>query len=306
MTLYTPFPGEQSLLPPGVLERTHFFYFVLDADDQQLQAFCDRTLNQPSQGAVDYRSKGFVLLAFTHVESLTSSDPDQGPIAYKDIALWVPVHGGATGAPAHWCLFPPVILVDSASTMVAGREIFGLPKQLGRFKMPLTPNEVDEMSSSSPAFRAEVVGSVTQGDRQDWRTLLTVEVKGGGHDLPTPHETGPGLVDLIRNVLGMGPTHGIDIPGWLGTAHTLGLKQFRDIIDPKRSCYAAIVEAPLAMATLHGVPRLYLNHFVADLHALASHRLDQLGLPRGRQPVRLGVYFNATMNMGPGREVWRG
>src|SRR5262249_550056 len=103
MSEYVDFPGEQSLRAPGELADTPFFYFFRPADEARLRALCDRYLNGPSGGALAYAPLGVVLLAFTHVEKLTSADPARGSITYKDIALWVPVWGGKTRP---LCLFP--------------------------------------------------------------------------------------------------------------------------------------------------------------------------------------------------------
>jgi hypothetical protein len=158
---YLEFGGEQTLSPPGHFERTRFFYFVVRADHAKLDALCARYLNLDPAGDVSYQPLGsFVLVAFTEVPKLTSGDPARGWHHYRDIAIWVPVLGGRAGAPI-WDLrlrlFPPYIFVDDAYTMATGREVFGLPKQLGRFDMPADPLQADH-------FQAEVAGTLNAGD----------------------------------------------------------------------------------------------------------------------------------------------
>ena len=63
MRPYVELPGEQALRPPGEFEHTRFFYFVLPADKAALQSACDRFLNAPSGGQVDFaRAETFLTM----------------------------------------------------------------------------------------------------------------------------------------------------------------------------------------------------------------------------------------------------
>jgi hypothetical protein len=297
MNDYFDFPAERSLLPPGDLAATHFYYFLLRADRQKLQALCDRVFNDRAGGELAYRALGFVALAFTHVERLTCADPVRGSICYKDIALWVPVWGGKTRP---LCLFPPFIFVDDASTMVTGREVFGLPKQMGRFQMPLEPDDLAQ--APQPPFRAEVVGTVTPDGPNDWRTLLTIEQVG--NEVSDDHHS---FFAAIARLAGAGELASLSVPSWLShltEVPTLGLKQLRDNADPRRAAFQAVVEAPLR-PELIGRPRFFFDAFDLTLMNVPSHPVAEvLGLPADRQRVPLTVYFQATMHMDAGSVVW--
>jgi acetoacetate decarboxylase len=298
MRPYVEFPGEQSLRTPGVFENTRFFYFVLPADQARLQDVCDRFLNAPSGGAVDYKPHGVVFLAFSHVERLVSGDPDRGTIRYKDIAFWIPVSGGATKP---FCLFPPFIFVDDAATIVTGREVFGLPKQLGRFAMPLRLEDL--ASAPKPEFRAEVSGTLLPGGMDDWRTLLTIEQIGS-----EAHSDEKRFFSALKKMLLPSALKDFDVPSWLShltAVPTVGLKQFRDAANPERACYQAIVEAPLTTVRLHGRPRFLSNAFELTLMDVPSHPVaERLGLSPDPQIVPLTIYFEATMRMDAGTVVW--
>ena len=297
MKPYVDFPGEQSLRPPGEFKDTRFFYFVLGADKDRLHALCERYLNGPAGGGLAYAPLGIVLLAFSHVERLLSGDPNHGTITYKDIAFWVPVSGGKTKP---FCLFPPFIFVDDAATMVTGREVFGLPKQLGRFKMPLRLEDLGK--ATRPEFRAEVVGTLTPGGPKDWRTLLTIEQIGKDEDSDEKR-----VLSALGRMLVPSALREFTLPTWLsdlGAVPTLGLKQFRDAEDPEGACYQAIVEAPLATVKLHGRPRFLFDAFELTLMDVPSHPVaDVLGLPTEPQRIPLAIYFEATMRMGAGTVV---
>jgi hypothetical protein len=293
MSDYIPFPGEQTLSPPGAFEDTRFFYFVLKADQRELQALCDRYLNRPHGGQLRYEPVGVVLLAFTHVERLFSNEADRGSIRYKDIAFWVPVLGGRT---ATVCLFPPLIFVDDSATLVTGRELFGLPKQLGRFQMPLGPEEFSKFSK--PQFRAEVIGTLQEAGPNDWRTLLTVEYTGDAAD-----STEASLRSAIAKLLIPSLQDGLSIPRLLSEAFTVpcvGLKQFRDARRPASACYQAVVETPLRIQNLGRKPQFFLNAFKLTLMNIPSHPVERLGLATGEHTVPLAVFFEATMGMEAG------
>ena len=289
------------LVPPGTFEDTRFFYFGLSAKIDALRALCDRYLNTPSGGKLAYRPVGVVLLAFSHVERLSSeTDPDRGGFTYKDIAFWVPVLGGVTHPV---CLFPAFIFVDDAATMATGRELFGLPKQLGRFQMPI---HLDQLSGGRPPqFRAEVSGTLQPGGMNDWRTLVTLEYRASREET-----TGERIRHALhRLLLPEALQRGFDFPAWLSTLSTVpsvGLKQFRDATEPGKACYQAVIEAPLRVQRLMQKPRFFHDAFTLRLEDVASHPVaDVLGLSTGEQSVALAVYFGATMRMDVGQVVWR-
>ncbi len=295
MNDYIPFPGEQALLAPGTFERTRFFYFILKADAAKLDALCRRYLSGPSRR--DYSHLGVVVLGFTHVDGLTSGmDRDHGVITYKDIAIWVPVSGGQTNAV---CLFPPFIFVDDGATMITGREIYGLPKQLGKFEMPL---DLDELARTpAPQFRTEVIGTLAEGGQNDWRTLLTVET------LPGMIESEPSVLQAVHKMLlGDFETRGWTLPGWLSEkamVPVVGLKQIRDAKDQSLAAYQSVVEAPLQMVKLFRGPKFFLDTFKLTLMDVPSHPVARvLGLAK-ESVVPLTVYFEATMRMGEGTLV---
>jgi hypothetical protein len=306
---YTPFPGELTLLPPGHFRDTRFFYFFLRADQARLQACCDRYFNDRLAAAgspLGYKSLGCVMLAFTHVEELKSADPAAGTTRYKDIAFWVPVIARHTGGLPRLCLFPPAIFVDEAATMVTGREMFGLPKQLGRFQMPLTPDELSRLPA--PQFRLEVMGTLQDGGPRDWRTFATIAARPGAASPSLLDRAAAALSELTAIFELPSVFDSFSLPEALATSRSLGLKQFRDAASPRESCYTAIVEAPLRMKQLVDQPHFFRDAFDLDLESepVPSHPIcRELGLEPGRHRVPAAIYFRAHMEMDAAQVVWR-
>jgi len=308
--------GEQSLVPPGTLNSTQFYIFILKANKTNLQEMADKLFNLPSGGAVNYRPlSDYVVLMFTHVDDLYSAQPSQGWIAYHDIALWVPMMAitkkfGVEIA-NRIVMYPPYLMVDSSATMATGREVFGLPKEMGSFTMPQDPNYAGD-------FTADVMGySANSATKQNIQSRLW-SVQRQSSTLPVPHKPLESLEDVFETVknavLSFAPQLPSEwiipnIPNILRELITgvpaLGLKQFRDATQVDKACYQAIIEAPLKTIGFRGA-RLYTDPFTFFLNDLASHPVAQdTGLQLGEQEVALSLYLHLDMQMQPGTIQWQ-
>lgn len=316
LPVYIERGGEQSLVPPGTLNSTQFYIFILKADKTKLQAMADRLFNLPSGGAVDYRPlSDYVVLMFTHVDQLASAQASQGWIAYHDIALWVPMMAvkkkfGIEIA-ERIVMYPPYLMVDNGSTMVTGREVFGLPKEMGSFTMPQDPNYVGDFLADVMGYSAD---SVTQQNVQSrlWSVQRQSSVQ------PAPHQPLESLEEVFQAVKNMMKSFDPHLPGeWIipnipailkeiiTGVPALGLKQFRDATQVDKACYQAVVEAPLKTIGFRGA-RLYADPFTFVLNDLASHPVAQdTGLLIGSQPVVLSLYLHLDMQMGTGTTMWQ-
>jgi hypothetical protein len=84
----------------------------------------------------------------------------------------------------------------------------------------------------------------------------------------------------------------------------LGLKQFRDIADPSRAVFQAIVEAPLGMKHFRSASILGDN-FSFILNDLATHPVaDETGLKLGPQDVSFAFWLYADFVLGTGKTNW--
>src|ERR1043165_5084896 len=87
---FRDFGGEQNRKPPGLFDRTSFYYFPVRGDGAKLSGYVQRIFG--GHGGPEYEVPfPWVLLAFTHVDHLHSDRPELGAIKYKDIAIWIPV-----------------------------------------------------------------------------------------------------------------------------------------------------------------------------------------------------------------------
>jgi hypothetical protein len=279
--------AEQCRRPPGHFDGTSFYYFPLRVDHQRLKAHVKRLLSFGDQPGY-HAPFGFVLLAFTHVDRLHSTDPADGAIRYKDIAIWIPVRRGDSLSIG---LFPAYMFVDNASTMATGRELFGFPKQSGRFTMPIG-------GSWDGIFQAEVSGRRHPNDIETMMPLLTI-TRAADESVeevavqPGAFESDAESFAEIPNLLLRG------LPK--GTA--IGLKQCRDPADPTSAMFQAITEIPIEVKNVKAM-KLALRPGFLTVEKLPSHPLAaDLGLDS--QNVPLGLFMLADVTIDRGRTVWR-
>ncbi len=305
---YIPWPGEQCLPQPGIIQGAYFNLFALRADPCALQMLCDRYFNGPSQGQVTYQPlTDHVLIAFTRIEQLTSASPCTGTIAYHDIALWVPavsvVQQAGIPVAKRVVFFTPYIFVDSPPTMVTGRETFGLPKQMGRFTMP-------DASQEPVHFTADVLapGGPMGDGHVDWRRLWDIErlpqSTTGPHTRSPWRDTWDNVARLLKaKIRPLVPSPDL-FQNMLSQGYVLGLKQFRDAAAPEQAAYQAIVETPVALTKYRGggmLPGVYQ----LTLNDVPTHPVAQdLGLDSGTHDITASFWMHADLEMGNGREVW--
>ncbi|MEZ4300601.1 MAG: NAD(P)-binding protein [Polyangiaceae bacterium] len=314
-----PFPLIRSLLPslrpdrdyierggniilraPYAQNGTRLFCFLLPAEIDKLTALCDRYLNL---GKTRYRPLApFVALGCADIASLRSKHPedrDKGFMTERDVAFWVPVigeHDSPTeNVPSHLAWFLPYIFVDSAAPMAVGREVYGFPKLSGRIDFgeaegrgSLVTVDALAIDRYSPATRA--------------REQRIVEVRRKA-------DTDHGPLSLLWNAFekaATGMTQGFYEAAQMflqdaaadaastfvaeltpsQTVRMVFLKQFRDVGEPSRACYQAIVSADAKVTGFRAGGPLD-GPFEVRIAELDSHPIiDELGLSGDRiEPV---------------------
>lgn len=310
MPSYIARGGEQELVSPCGLAGSQFYVFLLKADTAKLQALMDRLFNTPSDGAVRYEAFwDHVALMFTHVDRLSSADPKQGWAAYGDIAMWVPViDRKAGGLVPTFKMYPVYMIVDNGSTMATGREMYGFPKEMGWFLEPQTPQFLGDLA-------VDVLGYERSSTTQQMirNRLWTIQRTSGG---PTPAsaiiEDARGLVHALETGLkGLFSNLSAEMIILFNLLRddfatpALGLKQFRDIADPTRAVFQAIVEAPLGMQKFRSA-QILGDKYSFILNDLASHPVaEETGLKLGPQDVSFAFWLYADFVLGTGKTNWQ-
>src|SRR5262249_39640273 len=262
---YVEWGGEQVFPQPLQLQEVSFYSFMLDADFRSLRAVCDKYLNGPAGGRVEYHPLvPRVLLAFASIGRASCAEPpdsQKGWMSEVDVAFWVPVVAGRRAGPLFFAervaWFLPYVFVNNAWASATGREIYGFPKEIGAFEIPA--------SSGHPArLRADTLVLDRYHPTTQAAVRPIVEVVRTDHQLVgTLAKTWADLEEAFKDFIHMffGDAGKIRLPG-LGLVLELFrflthervpmvfLKQFRDVADGRRSAYQAIVEAPARLLAL--------------------------------------------------------
>ena len=242
------------------------FPFLGDAG--ALQALCNRF----AIGGATIRPwrVPLVLVFGSASDDIVSLDPRYqgfGRLSEREVGVFVPVtvETAGPGGSSFLALLCPYLFVDNGATLVAGREIFGLPKELATF--PAWPVDAGvPMPLSVTGLALE-----NHGDLATQKPILVVTpLFGSAARRPVPGwDASTDLADLWSELTGAGSS------AWL-----VALKQYHAIEDGTTACYRALVRCRIEPS----VSSVSLDVGVWSL-ALPPHFFPTpsatLGLPNG-------------------------
>lgn len=320
---YVDSPSLQVFPPPSLCKDVTQYIFFLKGRQAKLQAICDKYLNEPSGGAVDYRPRlPFVMLTFQSVGRLTSEAEgfkDWGYTSEREATFWIAVSDYKKHGPDELCkrveLFIPFIYSDNPWAVAGGRELYGFPKQHSTVRMPGAGQgagafEIHTLAyrTFSPETQAEVARVLTL-ERADGEPLKHDEREGSlGEELL-------GRLGVLRDELGQL----LDFKFELGAEiieflfrpklPMVFLKQLRAVGSTTDACYQAIVGAEADQVDLKSL-RLLMRRFRLKVETLASQPLAQeLGLEldaRGQVFVPGGLQVRYDFRLNEGHLIWSG
>ncbi len=299
--------SSQSLVAPVALDSTQFYIFVLKGDKENLQNLLDRLFNIPSGNQLKYEAfLDYVVVMFTHVDRLASSQPDQGWAAYGDIAMWVPVCDKTNLIP-RFKMYPVYMVVDNSSTMATGRETYGFPKEMGVFTQPQTPEFMGD-------FAVDVLGYTANSPTQQnissrlWKIACEAAETDKSplrevEDLATVFKEMRQVLEGLDTDLGDEFLMELSQLPHLFSIAALGLQEIRDIQNPEQAAFQAIVEAPLSMKSFRAA-KIFLHQFTFFLNNLATHPVaTDTGLKIGPQDVVFAFWLYADFELGTGKVI---
>ncbi len=285
--------------------------FCIGADKAKLQAWLDKAFATPSGGAVQYQAVGDKLfLSYAEIGQARGAGRGGGLDGYVgeiDTTIWLLARRVDDGLFAlRW--IPVYLFVDSGTAQATGREVWGFPKQLGKFDF--TPQEPDRGAPRNYGVKALVVEKFAPESQATWQTIFEtrpIMAAGGGHGggiLGSLEAFAEKVVTRLTNGFAA-------IAGKLQEALGAGgmtmvmLKQFPDATDPTRACYQGIIEADAVINGYRG-SGLTDNHYEVRVTSFASHPfLDELGISADWQDVGQGVWIDFDFEQHLGTEVWQ-
>jgi len=270
--------------PPFVHRDTVLHCFVLRSDQAKLQVAVDMMF-QPLGLSYQVASSAALLTAL-YVGQATATAGRYARFGWSseiDLAFW----SLARGQDGKLVWIPFYMFVDSGIALVAGREVYGFPKQLAQFERDMTTIDRDPGVAVRTSFFPPAVGQrgavndiLVRIRRSQGEALLENDGRGleridAGVFTARFAEAMGQPVELMPEITPpYGTPNGIAVPMLL-------LKQFRDAEAPDRACYRAAVCAdsrslgPVQIA-------LVTEEIAVDLTASGSHPIaDDLGLVSG-------------------------
>lgn len=331
---YIPHPNEQCFTQPYNLKNTSIYGFVLEGSLEKLQKLCDKYFNEPAGGKVQYRpATNYVLLTLATIDSLGSReqpDSEKGKCFEEEAIFWVIAVAGKQLGPSfigeRLVCYMPYILVNDSPILVAGREVYGICKEIGYFQIPQPEQEPEFFAVDTLVWKE--FSPQTRSQKSRLLEVLRVDKgqeNGANHTLNNLDEIMAEIRKLIFQHAG-----NLEIPGWswslplsiletltYQSATGLCLKQFRDAEDGSRACYQAIIEVLMKMSQYYGGKILSSGDvggkYEVKFYNAASHPIvEELGLQKVHSqpgsvtvPVKLAYWLNFDFTVENGTVIWK-
>lgn len=309
--------GGNFIVPqPFVIRQVRAFGFAVEGDRAKMQALCDQTLNLAHHTRYRVLSST-VLITFMRMERLTSTQPAaaaRGSFAETElnvsIFLTAEEKAGPLWLPKRLVWNMPYLWIDSNQAMIAGREIYGFPKQYGSVAMPLGEGAKAEFSATgevlhrfAPAARAENLPVVT-ARRTDAaalefeRPFAAVAGMAGEFVQEVMRITDPFLF-LAASLADLTAEHLLNL---------VFLGQLPSIVDGSRASYQEIAEASSVPQGFRGGGFLAGDYEIKIPHHDSVPWAQELGLAAGPADVTLqphaAFHLDVDFDLTAGREIW--
>jgi hypothetical protein len=299
MTPYVRLDGDPSAPPPYSFPNVVVRSFMLDADWQKLQDLCDQALNLVAfeQCGFEYTAMcPFVFAAvLSYPRMLDQStqfighgfDSQNETLLGFPVAKWIQMFPGIPGFESirmleEISIYMPYIFVDSVWSMIAGRDVIGLPKLIGSYvPSPATvPNGNFQVTVST-----SVLSTFLPATQLSVKPFLSIQPASSA-----PGATPPGNVPWPWSFFSLSNMGGNildpEVQALLGNNSPLSFGgfstvQLRQLLDPETgtdASYQAILRAEFQVSNVR--PASPLPQMAISFPAYASLSIaEQLGLP---------------------------
>lgn len=314
--------GELVLAHPIACNHTTMYAWLVEADWDALTRTCARAFAEPSGGAVDVRPLmplvAVVAADIRHGCAVEPPDRDKGWSTERDLGFWIPcARGRADGdrfevEQVGW--YQPYLFIDNAAAVFTGRETYGFAKAFATCAMPSRPTDPSRF-----AVTTQVIERFAPTSAATQRELYALARSDDG-PLGELASTFDNVLEAFAKVearlllRALGPGR-LPRPTWAllknlydnlarGLVPVFFLKQFRDVADPTRACYQAIVEAACDLGTWRGGG--FLDEHVLTIRDVDSHPIARdLGLAGGPIETGFGCWAAFDFTIGHGRVLWQ-
>ncbi|NNC52855.1 MAG: hypothetical protein HKO08_07430 [Erythrobacter sp.] len=293
--------------------------FYVEGDRETIQdKLIDPVLNTPRGDSHEqYRTfTDFVLITYSFTEKCVSTlmpDKDFGYVPEYCWTVWVPLLVVKKELGVHVAqrlvMSPAFIEVDNEWSLVAGREVYGFPKNLGPQTIPLKGEDPALFSNSTLAINK--LGADAEAHTEE---LMRIERT---RKLSTGGEIWNDIEDAIKAVSGfLHKGEHLPVPGFHLLADLLKLakhrevpaaflKQFRDALFGDRACYQAVIEAGCEITSFNGGGLLDGEYVMTAADYESIPVASSLGLKAGPIPCEFPFWANIDFVVEDVKEIWK-
>jgi|GEM_PF-4481799 len=303
---------------PFVLDQITTYGVSVDADMGALQALVDTTLNAAPSGFRFAVISPQVLFSFMRMGCLRSEPaPNVGFYQETELNVTLMLAGWSQQIPVpriYW--YMPYLWIDTPTPQLAGRDIFGYPKLLGKIDMPAGEGAPAEFCVSG-----EVIHPQSFGTCAEMRPVFRARRTDAG--TPGPIEAGQLSLDA-DSALGILLERVVDLNlGGLGgaagmLAHAMGLdrllklvflRQFPSIEDENSACYQSIASTTFNITNFHRAGLLAGNYEIEIPQNDSLNLASRLGIGGGAPgdvtvPAKTAYFMDFDMRLNRGTELW--
>jgi Acetoacetate decarboxylase (ADC) len=301
---------------PYLQQGTILHNFCINGDKDKIQQKLDTMFAEPSGGEVRYHpimSKLFLSVAeIARIIPQNPIDYARGGVSEIDVTIWAVAHRAGSG-PFELRWIPLFLAVDNDWAMATGREVYGFPKEIGKFHFdPQTPDPADGRSFRVDAF---AIPHFSPQSTPSWLPLFEIKPQESDPDQPKSlwekieHFADEAVERMGETVVDVG----LKVASEKAIARAIHgeavilpfLKQFPDVADPMRACYQAIVEAPTTINTFRR-GGLTKPQYQVKIHSYDTHPFFQeLGIKSEIQDVGRGMWVDFDFTMDLGTVLWQ-
>jgi hypothetical protein len=171
--------GQEVWRPPYTARGANLWGFVVKASAAAVDELLQRDFVGPSRGAVNYRCvHDNVIVAFADIAELASGDPvdsKRGHLREREVSVWCIAADPRARGQLVWYL--PYVFADNGLAVASGREVYGYPKQAGRFEAKYPAQLVD---GGTATVRALAMRGYGAGNAAESLPMISVKRRPGG------------------------------------------------------------------------------------------------------------------------------
>jgi hypothetical protein len=281
------------------------YSFLVEGQIERMRDYLRRFFVEPSGGQVDLEpASPLIVVEVTTTQHMGGSGgtfPDIGGQTEMAVVFFATDRRHADALVA----VSPYIVVDNPISAIQAREVFGLPKEVGRFEPPLDgPDPTDlvvnvmgvaDLNAAGARFETQPFVRVQRvSDAEPSAAQVVADV---AHALSHPVESVEALAGALGDVIGEGDLALKALPGLLeGRLRVLSLKQFKDVSSSAVACYQSIVANDMRITSRGGMRHLD-GQYQLTFHHLDTHPIGkELGL-EGTRPARLSFWMSYDLDL---------